>query len=238
MKPQIIAGVGITHLRIYEDRPAIDGMMSGCAHVHAITDEAYYVLSGEGFVDLHDPEHGFRRIPLRQGTFVQFSPGVLHRAVSTDRLEVLAIIGNAGLAEHGDARIYFGLQVDEEAEEYERLSSLPRREGLEGALKRRDASIAAYQDLMRLWDTDREAYRNELTRFIRQHQRGVEARRCEFEQIIEQGPIAWGHASLERIRKLATALEPAQSFATHPDRSEPALGMCGYLRPLSTLDPV
>ena len=43
-----IAGIGLTHLSVYEQSPAPDGLSSGCAHVHALTDEAYYVVAGEG----------------------------------------------------------------------------------------------------------------------------------------------------------------------------------------------
>ena len=93
----VIGGVGLTHLKVYEDRLAPDGVMSGCAHVHAVTEEAYYAVAGTGFLELHDLEHGFRRIPMKPGTYVHFSPGTIHRAVSTGGLEALVIIGNAGL---------------------------------------------------------------------------------------------------------------------------------------------
>ena len=78
-----IAGIGLTHLSVYEQRPAPDGLSSGCAHVHALTDEAYYVVAGEGAIELHDAERGFRSVPLARGDFVQFPPGTLHRSVST-----------------------------------------------------------------------------------------------------------------------------------------------------------
>ena len=63
MSSGLLAGIGLTRLRVYDQRPAPDGTLSGCAHVHAYTDEAYYVIAGRGALELHDVEHGFRRVP-------------------------------------------------------------------------------------------------------------------------------------------------------------------------------
>lgn len=206
-----IAGVGLTHLSVYEQRPAPDGLSSGCAHVHALTDEAYYVVGGEGAIELHDAEHGFRSVPLARGDFVQFPPGTLHRSVSTGGLQVLALMGNAGLAERGDARLYFGAAVDADAAEYERLKALPRQGGLEGALQRRDASVHAYMGLMQLWRDDRLAYFAELTRFVELHRRE-----------------ATGRLGLVRADAGAAAL-PASGRVRH-DGLDTTYGMCGVLR--------
>jgi len=108
MQNNLIAGIGLTHLTVYDQSPAPDGCHSGCAHVHAVTDEAYFVLAGTGAIELHDLEHGLRSVPLAPGSYVQFAPGTLHRAVNNGGLVVLVIMGNAGLAERGDARIWFG----------------------------------------------------------------------------------------------------------------------------------
>ena len=112
MSGGLLAGIGLTRLRVYDQRPAPGGTLSGCAHVHAHTDEAYYVVAGRGALELHDVERGFRRVPLQAGDFVQFGPGTLHRSVSESGLDILALMSNAGLAERGDARIYFGPAVD------------------------------------------------------------------------------------------------------------------------------
>jgi mannose-6-phosphate isomerase-like protein (cupin superfamily) len=156
MQAGLIGGIGITHLTVYDQRPAPDGRHSGCAHVHAVTDEAYFVLSGTGALELHDTEHGFRSVPLAPGSFLQFAPGTVHRAVNGGGLKVLTIMGNAGLAERGDARIWFGPDVDADPDLYRTLWELPARKGLEGALERRDRSIAAYMRLLDLWREDRD----------------------------------------------------------------------------------
>jgi len=215
-----IAGVGLTHLSVYEQRPAPDGLHSGCAHVHALTDEAYYVVAGEGAIELHDAERGFRSVPLARGDFVQFPPGTLHRSVSTHGLEVLALMGNAGLAERGDARLYFGAAVDADPAEYERLKALPRQGGLAGALERRDASVHAYLRLLQLWRDDRPAYYAELARFVDLHRRDIAARRDEF--------MLAGSAS--------TPL-PASAAVRH-GQLDSSFGMCGVLRQFHAADPV
>eukprot|EP01034_Spumella_vulgaris_P017876 gene17876-22812_t len=97
MSKGLLAGIGLTRLRVYEQRPAPDGTFSGCAHVHAYTDEAYYVVAGHGAIELHDVERGFRRVALQPGDFVQFAPGTLHRSVSESGLDVLALMSNSGL---------------------------------------------------------------------------------------------------------------------------------------------
>jgi mannose-6-phosphate isomerase-like protein (cupin superfamily) len=129
----LISGIGLTHLEVYGQRPAPDGLMSGSPHVHAVTDEGYYVLSGSGRVELHDLKDGFRSVDLLPGRYLQFPPGVLHRLVSTNHLVLLVVMGNAGLAEQGDARIYFGRAVDDDPAEYARLVGLAKAKGLEGA---------------------------------------------------------------------------------------------------------
>jgi hypothetical protein len=114
------------------------------------------VLAGTGAIELHDLEHGFRSVPLAPGSYVQFAPSTLHRAVNNGGLVVLVIMGNAGLAERGDARIWFGADADADPDLHQRLWTLPGRKGLEGALERRDRSVSAYMQLLRLWHGDRD----------------------------------------------------------------------------------
>jgi mannose-6-phosphate isomerase-like protein (cupin superfamily) len=232
-----VGGIGLTHLKVYEQRPAPDGTMSGCAHVHALTDEAYYVIAGAGAIELHDLEHGFRIVPLTKGSFVQFPPGTLHRSVSTDGLEVLAIMGNSGLAERGDARIYFGRAVDDDAAEFARLCTLPAAHGIDGALERRDASCRAYLRLLEMWRKDRVTYDTELARFVDLHRRTVAGRRGEYESVIRGGPEQWLRLSLARLDAASAATAPGSGMASQ-EASSVKLGMCGTLRQLETLSPV
>ena len=234
----LVGGIGLTHLRVYDQRPAPDGKMSGSAHVHGITDEAYYVIAGAGAVELLDAERGFRSVPLTKGSYVHFTAGTLHRIVSIEGLEVLAIMGNGGLAERGDARIYFGRAVDEEPGAYDRLHSLPEREGLEGALKRRDASIKALMELVRLWEIDRAAYADELRRFIAVHARSIAARRAEFAEAIEHGPGRSRQTVLDRLAALPIPVAAPMSASALHEGAGTTYGMCGILRPVHHLDQV
>jgi len=234
-EPGIIGGIGLTYLQVYEQRPAPDGTMSGCAHLHGLTDEAYYVIAGTGAIELHDIEQGFRSVPLAKGSFVQFPPGTLHRSVSTGGLEVLAIMGNAGLAERGDARIYFGAAVDADPAEFARLVALPQTKGMEGALERRDASVRAYRNLLALWSADPPAYRAELARFIAVHQREVATRRDEYEAIIRRGPEHWLRLALGRLDPGRPGNDRAQG--QRQDAGPVRLGMCGTLQQFEGLLP-
>lgn len=233
----IISGVGLTHLTVYDQRPAPDGKMSGSPHIHAVTDEGYYVIGGRGQVELHDLENGFRTVDLEPGRYLQFPPGTLHRLVNTDRLVILVVMGNAGLAERGDARIYFGKTVDEEPDEYARLAGLAKAKGLEGALDRRDAAIRAYMGLVELWARDQPAYYTELARFIGVHLKVVAPQVSSFGRAVERGPMAWGLRFRKRLESLPKPSEEAGPVL-HVPTGETTLGMCGVLRPVTTLEPV
>jgi mannose-6-phosphate isomerase-like protein (cupin superfamily) len=232
----LIGGVGLTHLRVYHQRPGPDGVHAGCAHVHALTAEAYFGLAGEGAIELHDREAGFTRVPIVAGTYVQFPPGVLHRSVSTDHLEVLAIMGNGGLAERGDARIYFGADVDDDPAAFARLKGLAA-EGLDGALERRDASAHAYMHLMALWEDDRDAWRAELGRFVDVHRAAIAADAQSFREAIEARVMAPTLRTLEAIDGLKAAGAGAPRQWALGDAPE-TLGMCGILRQIADLGPV
>ena len=139
--PSLIGGIGITRVTVYEQKPGPDGLTSGCPHLHALTDEAYYVISGAGWVEFFDADNGLRKLELSRGMYVHFPPLVMHRIVSREGLTILGLMGNAGLAERGDARIFFGPEADQDESIYNELKALPKKLGLEGALRRRDASV-------------------------------------------------------------------------------------------------
>ena len=235
----LIGGIGLTEVHVYAQRKAPDGSFSGCPHVHAVTDEAYYVLRGSGAVEFHDLENGYRKLPLVIGDYLHFPPLVLHRLISDGDLVILGMMGNAGLAERGEARIYFGPNVDADPSKFADLLSLPLRLGLEGALQRRDAAVASYATLMRLWNEDRLAYFTELGRFIDTHCRAVSEKADIFRDAVIAGPSAWAAETLRRIDAL-----PARPSDVPPDvernrvGDDHAFGMCGVLRPVLSLNRV
>lgn len=233
----LIGGVGLTHLTVYEQRKAPDGVNSGSPHVHAITDEAYYVISGTGRAELHDLQNGFRTVQLNPGQYLQFPPNTLHRIVSTGALTILAVMGNAGLAERGDARIYFGKAVDDDPNEYARLWGLAKEKGLDGALDRRDAAVRAYVKLLKLWESDKPAYLSDLRRFFEAHARAMREVRAKLSNAIDSGPLAWGSISRQRLERLPEG-DASPEPAFHDPGGAVAYGMCGVLRPVVALKPL
>ena len=232
----LIGGVGLTPLSVYHQRPGPDGVQAGCAHVHALTAEAYFGLAGEGAVELHDPDAGFTRVTIVAGTYVQFPAGVLHRSVSTDNLEVLAVMGNGGLAERGDARIYFGAEVDDDPAAFARLTGRAAN-GLDGALERRDHSARAYMRLMALWQADRAAWRAELARFVDVHRAAIASDAQSFRDAIEARVLAPTARTIEAIDGLKAVAAGAPLQWSLGEAAE-TLGMCGVLRQVSDLRPV
>jgi mannose-6-phosphate isomerase-like protein (cupin superfamily) len=231
MSIPLIGGIGLTLVTVYEQHPAPDGETSGSPHIHAVTDEAYYVVAGCGAAEFHDPIQGYRRVFLQAGQYLEFEPGILHRLVSTGGLQVLGLMANAGLTEAGDARIYFGKDVDEDPALYRQLWSLPRTSGLAGALERRDRAVSAYRQLLDLWEKNRSAYFTELSRFLDVVRTEAFSRRDLYMKAVELGPAAWAEKSRSAIRLLPQgALAPG--IRGQMPVAEPVYGMCGLLQPI------
>lgn len=231
----LIGGIGLTEVHVYNQRLGPDGLFGGCPHVHAVVDEGYYIIRGTGRVEFHDVDQGYRQLELSPGTYAHFPPGVLHRLISDGNLVVLGMMGSAGLAEQGEARIYFGPQVDASKEVFDSLVSMPKSLGLEGALMRRDAAVSAYMKLLALWRDDKAAYMAELRRFLGVHRKAMAGRREEFEQAVRRGPVAWADMTLRRLSELNDEkADPSLNgceIRFHA-REEQAFGMCGVLRPI------
>lgn len=231
----LIGGIGLTEVHVYAQHRAPDGQFSGCPHIHAVTDEAYFILEGHGSVEFHDLTHGLRRMNLEPGQYVHFPPLVLHRLISGGNLIVLGIMGNAGLAERGEARIYFGPDVDDNPERYRELCQLPLQKGLSGALERRDAAVSGYQKLIQLWHQDRNAYFAELNRFAELHCAEMKQHAETFLELVHKGPAASTAATRSRIHQLPAMFETAPDIFYQTRGGESAFGMCGILRPIKTL---
>lgn len=236
MRTDMIGGIGLTHLKVYDQRPGPDGAQAGCAHVHALTEEAYFCIAGEGAIELHDPVNGFRSLPLKKGDYVQFPPNTLHRSVSTDAIEVMAVMGNAGLPERGDARIYFGPEADADPEEYRRLKDLVLT-GLDGALARRDASAKAYMKLIDLWETDRNAYARELERFCAAHRADLAARKDAFAGAVAEGAAEWARRDAARLAALPGTADDDSVLKAEAGARGIVYGMCGLLWQVDNLSP-
>ncbi|MDC7123262.1 cupin domain-containing protein [Cellulomonas fimi] len=147
-------GVSVSHLRVY-DWPAPDGVGragSGSPHLHTVSAEAYVVLGGTGAVHTLGPD-GFVEHRLTVGDVVRFDPGVVHRAVNDGDLEVLVVMGNAGLPEAGDAVLTFPPQVLADPDAYRAAAALPGPDASDDALaaaarRRRDLALEGYAGLL------------------------------------------------------------------------------------------
>lgn len=235
MSVGIIGGIGLTLLRVYDQRPGPDGVMAGCAHVHGLTEEAYFCVDGEGAIELHDIANGFRTIHLKKGAYVQFPPNTLHRSVSKDAVEIFAVMGNAGLPERGDARIYFGPEVDADPDEFQRLKGLAAS-GLDGALDRRDASACAYMKLIALWESDRAAYTRELERFFAVHRADLASRKVVYAEAVDSGAAQWARLDVARLDALPDVAENEDGVSTtQAGAAGVVYGMCGVLRQIDRL---
>lgn len=233
----LVGGIGLTRVAVYEQRPGPDGLHSGAPAVHAVFDEGFYAMSGSGRIELHDVHRGFRSINLSPGRYVQVPPCTLYRLVSTDRLVVLSVTAAGGGAGADDTRIYFGKDADADPAAYARLSGLAAAEGLEGALKRRDEAVRAYELFASLWKLDKPTYYVEIERFIGLQLDAAGPKRAAFGKAVAVGPAAWTARYQARIKDLPLnrdELSPAFQFP--PEEEIP--GISGMCLPLSTLEEI
>ena len=146
-------GIGVTHLKVYESL-APDGLAGGSPHMHFACSEAYLVIRGVGSVQTLS-SRGFREIPLRPGSLVWFTPGVIHRLINGDgELEIFAVMENAGLPEHGDSMLTFPVRYLAEETTYLKMASLDSggssgKSWVDAAQRRRDLAVEGYQELRR-----------------------------------------------------------------------------------------
>jgi hypothetical protein len=91
--------------------------------------------------------------------------------------------------------------------------------------------------LLELWAKDQPAYYVELARFIRVHLKAAAYEVSSFGRAVEAGPMAWGLRFRKRLETLPNAAEEAGPVL-HVPAGGTTLGMCGVLRPVTTLEPV
>ncbi|GAB7036991.1 MULTISPECIES: cupin domain-containing protein [Catenuloplanes] len=137
-------GTSVSRLTVYSGECA-DGLAGGTPHLHTASTEAYVVTGGTGALQTLDAS-GFRETPLRAGSLIWFTPGVIHRAVNHGDLQVLVVMSNAGLPEAGDAVMTFPPDVLETPESYAAAAVLATAD--EAAVAhRRDLAVAGFRRL-------------------------------------------------------------------------------------------
>jgi mannose-6-phosphate isomerase-like protein (cupin superfamily) len=227
-------GIGVTHLRVY-DSLAPDGLAGGSPHLHFACSEAYLVIKGLGSVQTLSSA-GFREISLRPGSMVWFTPGLIHRLVNTDQLEIFAVMENAGLPENGDSLFTFPFKYLQDEDSYWQSASLESA-GLapadqqEAARKRRDLAVGGFQMLRA------ELEKGALENFYHQAARLMRPKEPVWRGIWESGPMN----TIQRTRtfldqlNLGTSdyLSEGRAFEVpvDPEYELRKLGMCGTLRP-------
>jgi hypothetical protein len=204
--------VGVTHLAVYDE--------SGSPHMHLTCTEAYIVQSGRGAVQTYGPD-GFEETPLRPMDVVWFTPGIIHRLINDDDLQLLVLMQNGGLPEAGDAVFTFPREVLDDPDEYARCAALqPDRE-------RRDLAIEGFAELRESGDLD-DFYAAAL--------RIVAPRLDEWEAKWREGALAAAERTGEQLSALkagdSTVLREARLHRGHAKDDPRKLGMCGRLATL------
>jgi mannose-6-phosphate isomerase-like protein (cupin superfamily) len=228
--------IGVTHLKVY-DSPGPDGMAGGSPHMHFACSEAYLVIKGRGSVQTLSSA-GFREIPLRAGSLVWFTPGLIHRIINEDAcLEIFAVMENAGLPEHGDSVLTFPAKHLRDEDSYLHAASLESGGSLfanprEAARKRRDLAVEGFHILRAELEKG-----GSLQVFYRQAVRLMRSKEATWRGIWESGTVK----TIERTRSFLDKLKVGASdyldegaifeVPVDPEHEERRLGMCGTLRP-------
>lgn len=238
--PAFPGATSVSALEVY-DGVAPDGLAGGTPHLHTVSAEAYLVVAGRGRLHTIDGAGAFGERALAPGDLVWFAPGVIHRAVNDDRLDVRVIMQNAGLPEAGDAVMTFPDDVLADPDRYADAAALPGPEGAEAdrlaaANARRDLAVEGYRALFRpdgSVDPDRLARVHERAAAL------VRPRVPEWRSRWEAGALAAAAETGRRLDALADGRDPGLAAARVAEASDaPALGMCGRLRRYdTTIDP-
>ncbi|MBW9111156.1 cupin domain-containing protein [Microbacterium ureisolvens] len=230
--PTFPGATSVTLLDVYDD-VAPDGLRGGSPHMHLASTECYVVIGGRGELHTLDPG-GPRTTELSKGSVVWFTPGTIHRAVNHGGLEVLVVMGNAGLPEAGDAVMTFPVDVVADPERYAAAATLPT-ESLQAraaaAARRRDLAVTGFFVLR---DSASAGDFGPLQEFHAAAARLVRERAEDWTAVVDRGPAAQAAHSLDVTRALAAGdaghLSVAAVSQAPPLVGERGFGMCGRLR--------
>ncbi len=231
--PPFPGGIGVTHLRVY-DTEAPDGLAGGTPHLHTVCTEAYAVVAGSGAVHTLTAS-GFKETLLEPGAFVWFTPGTIHRLVNDGDLEILVLMGNAGLPEAGDMVITFEPAVMRDPSTYAAAAALPDDDRTtagpgDAARARRDLAVPRFLDLI---TATTAGHPEPLRAFHAEAAALVQPRLAEWEEIWRAGPVAAADATGAHLTALAGGmadhLADASVHVIAPPAAERRLGCCGAL---------
>jgi mannose-6-phosphate isomerase-like protein (cupin superfamily) len=231
--PPFPGGVGLSHLRVY-DTAAPDGLAGGTPHLHTVCTEAYAVVAGSGAVQTLTTS-GYEEVALEPGAFVWFTPGTIHRLVNGGGLEILVLMGNAGLPEAGDMVITLPPDVLSAPDAYEAAAALPEDDRTTAgtgaaARQRRDRAVPEFR---RMVAATREGDPAPLEAFHRAAAALVRPRLDGWAAIWRDGPKAAADRTGAQLADLAAGvadhLAGASVHRLPPPPDERRLGCCGTL---------
>jgi len=148
--PPLPGGVGLSRLRVY-DWEGPDGLRGGSPHVHLACSEAYLVLGGHGAVQTIGPA-GFQQTPLRPGSLLWFTPGIVHRLINEGDLEIIVLMQIATLPEAGDCILSFPEDVLADPRAYREAAAHDPGRSVAAAdddvaRRRRDLAVVGFNQL-------------------------------------------------------------------------------------------
>jgi hypothetical protein len=215
-------GTGVTHLAVY-DWASPDGLRGGSAHVHLACTEGYVVIGGRGRLQTLASD-GYAETPLTPLTVAWFSPGVVHRLVNDDGLQILVVMQNSGLPETGDAVLTFPPEYLADVDRYAAAAGLD-----EGAERRKNLAVEGF---LALRARVAEGGAAALEEFYAAAAALVRDRVPDWRERWKAGPLAAALRTGDHLHELAeggfTHLHEGRLAVLAPP-TERGYGMCGRL---------
>lgn len=229
-------GIGLSRIKVYE-QPGPDGVIGGGAHFHSVSAESYYVVSGEGKLELLSYQ-GFEVLNLEPNMVIYFQPGVIHRVCNPNKnLVILSIMQNGGVAERTDFFLTFPMDVIADARSYQQAM---RSKNLTEALARRDLSIRGYCVLREAMENEPAQGRELLEQLYRRAQELMKEKFGGLEWFINNCVLPEtkaSHDAIEFLRDGNTAyLQKALWDQAIPETLEEFDGITGRIMPYIRTD--
>ncbi|MQA84553.1 MAG: cupin [Streptosporangiales bacterium] len=227
------AGTAVSHLAVY-DWSSPDGLRGGSAHVHLTCTEGYVVVGGRGRLQTLGPD-GYAETPLTPLTVAWFSPGVIHRLVNEEDLQIVVVMQNGGLPEAGDCVLTFPPEYLADAPTYRRAASLaPLDDEVyvsdeRAAERRKNLAVQGFLALRRRVETEGPAA---LENFYIAAAALTRGHLASWRKTWETGPMAAARRTGEQIAGLERAdhrhLRDGRLTVLDPP-ADRRYGMCGRL---------
>jgi len=193
-------GTLLTRLKVY-DSPGPDGQPGGTPHVHLVCTELYYVSSGSGAVEILD-RNGFARIELNSHAALLFTAGTIHRLINTSGdLEILIVMQNSGLPEHGDNIATFPGEV---LADPSRFATAMKAETLSDALRRRDRGVEGFLELKQSFEQSLDEGRKALDEFYKLCLQRTKSHHQEWYARVTNGAFQDAQDSLHKVIAAST----------------------------------